>query len=119
MYDGIHLNDNVLSKVISFGYNEEYVKNCLAQNKHNHATTTYYLAMKNYTSTPDLLKEQELQAKLNRLIWKAAKAEESEKAEQDKKQRLKEANSVPSDSQKLLNVQVKRTGIVSALDDEP
>lgn len=83
MYDGIHLNDNVLWKVIGYGYNEEYVKNCLAQNKHNHATTTYYLAMKGYTSTPDLHKEQELQDKLNRLIWKAAKAEESEKTEME------------------------------------
>jgi len=39
--------------------------------------------MKCFNPNPDLVKEQELQHKLNRLIWKAAKAEESEKAEQE------------------------------------
>jgi hypothetical protein len=57
MYDGIHLNEDVLNKVISYGYNEEYVRNCLGQNKHNHATTTYYLAMKCFEPNPDLEKE--------------------------------------------------------------
>ena len=60
MYDGVHLNEGVIKKVVGYGYNEEYVKNCLSQNKHNHATTTYYLALKSFDEKPDLVKEKEL-----------------------------------------------------------
>jgi diphthamide biosynthesis methyltransferase len=28
------------------GFNDMYVSNCLKENKHNHATTTYYLLVK-------------------------------------------------------------------------
>ena len=39
-------NQTVYEKLKGFGYDINYVKNCVSANKHNHATTTYYLTSK-------------------------------------------------------------------------
>jgi hypothetical protein len=39
----------VLEHLDSFGFNLEYTKKCIEQNKHNHFTTSYYLMLKKYT----------------------------------------------------------------------
>jgi len=36
----------VLEKLIALGFKKEYVVKCINANKHNHATTTYYLLLK-------------------------------------------------------------------------
>lgn len=39
----------MLEHLDSFGFNLEYTKKCIEQNKHNHFTTSYYLTLKKYT----------------------------------------------------------------------
>lgn len=57
----LHDNTTVYDKLKGFGYDVNYVKNCVSANKHNHATTTYYLlakAMRAKSNKSDLLKTE-------------------------------------------------------------
>lgn len=44
----IPIDENVLSSLKNYKMELEYVKKCLSANRHNNATTTYYLSMKKY-----------------------------------------------------------------------
>ncbi len=51
-----------MQKCVDYGYSYSKLKSALEEQKHNQLTTTYYLAMKCYSSNPDLKKENETQA---------------------------------------------------------
>ena len=65
------MNEEVLKKVVSFGIDEKYLRDSLKNNKHNHTTTSYFLALKGTGSSPELLRDKITQVKLNKLIKKA------------------------------------------------
>lgn len=44
----IPINLKILEHLTSFGFNVDYTKKCLEQNKHNHFTTSYYLILKKF-----------------------------------------------------------------------
>ena len=44
----IPIDENVLASLKNYKMELEYVKKCLSANRHNNATTTYYLSMKKY-----------------------------------------------------------------------
>ena len=67
----IMLDSIILKQVEQFGINQDYCKKCVEANKHNHATTTYYLLLKRHirnggTSASDLSGEIFEQILLNR-----------------------------------------------------
>lgn len=47
-YNRIPVDENVLQKLSGKGYDPQYVTKCVEANRHNDATTAYYLAMKQY-----------------------------------------------------------------------
>lgn len=47
-FDKIPIDYKVLGQLEQFGFNLDYVKNCIEVNRHNHVTTTYYLLEKKY-----------------------------------------------------------------------
>ena len=42
----IPVDENILAEVTKLGFESQYTKECLIANKHNSATTTYYLVLK-------------------------------------------------------------------------
>jgi 5'-AMP-activated protein kinase catalytic alpha subunit len=42
----IPIDQNILKEAVRLGYDSEYTRECLLTNKHNAATTTYYLLLK-------------------------------------------------------------------------
>lgn len=40
------MNVGILEKLVSLNFKREYVIKCINGNKHNHATTSYYLLLK-------------------------------------------------------------------------
>lgn len=44
-----HIDDEILSELEKYNFPKEYALNCLKMNKHNHATTTYYLLLEKKT----------------------------------------------------------------------
>lgn len=49
------IDDEVMSQLVDFGFPQEYATRCLQLNKHNHATTTYYLLFAKKTRLTDKL----------------------------------------------------------------
>lgn len=41
--DTITLEANIIDKLVEIGFEKDYVVKCLQNNRHNNATTTYYL----------------------------------------------------------------------------
>jgi 5'-AMP-activated protein kinase catalytic alpha subunit len=44
----IPVNNFVLDKTVEYQFKKDYIVRSINQNKHNHATTTYYLLLKKY-----------------------------------------------------------------------
>ena len=47
-YNRIPVDENIVRKLVSIGYDGEYVTKCIEANRHNDATTAYYLTLKQY-----------------------------------------------------------------------
>lgn len=47
-YQQIPINQDILSKLLPFGFDLNYCLSCIEANKHNHLSTTYYLLLKKY-----------------------------------------------------------------------
>lgn len=45
-YNQIPIEPKILDMMKEYGFDSEYTQQCLDANKHNHATTTYYLFLK-------------------------------------------------------------------------
>lgn len=119
MYECKHLNQEVIKRVVSYGFNADYVRNCLEQNKHNHVTTTYYLALKNNVQD-DALQNKVNQEKLNRLIKKAEKADKEEIQQNKAKNIFGESISQSENEEKSFQIQhpqSEKNRIVSALNN--
>jgi len=54
----IPVNNFVLEKTVEYQFKKDYIVRCINQNKHNHATTTYYLLLKKYELEGKLGAEQ-------------------------------------------------------------
>jgi 5'-AMP-activated protein kinase catalytic alpha subunit len=44
-YMNLQAEEKVMTKMLEFGFKKDYVVRCLDANKHNHATTCYYLLL--------------------------------------------------------------------------
>jgi 5'-AMP-activated protein kinase catalytic alpha subunit len=42
----IQIDEEIFGVLEKFGFNDEYSRQCIESNKHNHLTTTYYLLLK-------------------------------------------------------------------------
>ena len=49
-FNKIPIDTEILSKVKQYNLDPDYVSRCLEANRHNNATTTYYLSLKKFFS---------------------------------------------------------------------
>lgn len=49
--DPIPIDQHILNSLEKYKFNLDYVQKCLECNKHNHATTSYYLLLKKHLSS--------------------------------------------------------------------
>ncbi len=87
-----------------FGFDPEYIRRCLRSNKHNHATTTYFLTLKSCSSSHDLLRDKITNEKLAKLIKKSKKLDRKEQITNHKDSILRDSISqtIP-DSHRIVN----------------
>ena len=54
-----------------YGFDPTYVTRCIQEDRHNHATTTYFLALKGTSDDTDVLRDKIAQDKLAKLVAKS------------------------------------------------
>ena len=59
-YNQIPIESKILEMMKEYGFESEYTQQCLDANKHNHATTTYYLFLKRLKKEGKLQCEYEI-----------------------------------------------------------
>lgn len=59
-YNQIPIEPKILDMMKEYGFDSEYTQQCLDANKHNHATTTYYLFLKRLKKEGKLRWEYEI-----------------------------------------------------------